>query len=614
MEFIGRIKKILAIAAFGVGLFGVALGASASSNTSGYVWSDTLGWINFGCTNCNVTVTNSVITGYAWSDNYGWINLAPTTSGVTNTTAGSLGGYAFGEDVGWIHFSGVTIGCTGHFTGTATGDNVGTLNFSCTNCNVVTTWVPTTGCSSGSTGGGGRGGGAGAGGGASGGTTGSGATGGGETGGGTTTGGGDVGGGTTGGTTGGDTGGGVTGGGTAGGTTSGGGAISGGGGTSGGTSGSSTSGGGGAQGGGGAVGFHSQCNTQNQCVSVIGQGADQCRADSDCAVIPLPLPILPAVAENPVVKTIANAIKTPAGSIATKVITTTGLVTTLVAIFDPTFNAFNLLVFGFGIKKRRQPWGVVYDSVTKQPVDPAYVQLQGSIPGNEYEAITDIDGRYGFLVTPDMYHMTVHKTNYAFPSQKLMGHSRDELYDNLYFGEPIIIEKDGQVITKNVPVDSLNFDWNEFTKKNKNLTRFYSRFDLVTRRISNISFSGGFFVAIITFLFVPRPYNTIMLALYALFFLLRLVGVKPKPLGYISDRATGNPLSFSIVRIMTPQTNIEIGHRVADKYGRYYCLIPKGKYYVRVERKNPDGSYSLAYTSSLVDASKSGIIKKHFKV
>src|SRR5581483_1821938 len=198
--------------------------------------------------------------------------------------------------------------------------------------------------------------------------------------------------------------------------------------------------------------------------------------------------------------------------------------------------------------------------------------------------------------------------------QKLMGHSRDELYDNLYFGEPIIIEKDGQVITKNVPVDSLNFDWNEFTKKNKNLTRFYSRFDLVTRRISNISFSGGFFVAIITFLFVPRPYNTIMLALYALFFLLRLVGVKPKPLGYISDRATGNPLSFSIVRIMTPQTNIEIGHRVADKYGRYYCLIPKGKYYVRVERKNPDGSYSLAYTSSLVDASKSGIIKKHFKV
>ena len=60
--------------------------------------------------------------------------------------------------------------------------------------------------------------------------------------------------------------------------------------------------------------------------------------------------------------------------------------------------------------------------------------------------------------------------------------------------------------------------------------------------------------------------------------------------------------------------NVEIRHQVADKYGRYYCLVPKGKYYVKIEKKNDDGSYSLVYTSPVVDARKDGIIKEKFKI
>jgi hypothetical protein len=53
---------------------------------------------------------------------------------------------------------------------------------------------------------------------------------------------------------------------------------------------------------------------------------------------------------------------------------------------------------------------------------------------------------------------------------------------------------------------------------------------------------------------------------------------------------------------------------VADKYGRYYCLVPKGKYYVKIEKKNADASYTLVHTSAIIDASKNGIIKKKFLV
>jgi hypothetical protein len=90
------------------------------------------------------------------------------------------------------------------------------------------------------------------------------------------------------------------------------------------------------------------------------------------------------------------------------------------------------------------------------------------------------------------------------------------------------------------------------------------------------------------------------------------VGVKPKVYGRITFKS-GEPMSFALIKIFSPETNIEITRRVADRYGRYYCLVSPGKYYVKIEKKNEDGSYSGIYTSSIIDASKKGIIKNNFK-
>src|SRR5574343_1109757 len=100
-----------------------------------YAWGENIGWLNFGCDGCNVSVTDSGLSGYAWSKQYGWINLSPNISGntgVLNTNTGVLSGYAWGSNVGWINFSGVTISSTGEFTGYATvkSDN-SRINFNC---------------------------------------------------------------------------------------------------------------------------------------------------------------------------------------------------------------------------------------------------------------------------------------------------------------------------------------------------------------------------------------------------------------------------------------------------------------------------------------------------
>lgn len=107
-----------------------------------YAFGENLGWINFGCDNCNVHVTDTGLTGYAWSKQYGWINLSPDNSGVTNNCSGELGGRAWSRTLGWIDFSGVVIDNTGKFTGTAgtPGTKAGRINFSCDSCNVSTDW------------------------------------------------------------------------------------------------------------------------------------------------------------------------------------------------------------------------------------------------------------------------------------------------------------------------------------------------------------------------------------------------------------------------------------------------------------------------------------------
>lgn len=111
-------------------------------NTHKYAWSENAGWLNFGCLNCNVRITDSALTGYVWSENYGWINLAPTKGGVKNDGEGILSGYAWGESLGWINFSGVTINSVGKFSGSASGDISGQINFDCANCAVKTSWQP----------------------------------------------------------------------------------------------------------------------------------------------------------------------------------------------------------------------------------------------------------------------------------------------------------------------------------------------------------------------------------------------------------------------------------------------------------------------------------------
>lgn len=286
-----------------------------------------------------------------------------------------------------------------------------------------------------------------------------------------------------------------------------------------------------------------------------------------------------------------------------------GILTALLSIPIPLWRS----LFAFLYRNKRRPWGTVYDSITKQPLDPAYVILKDATGKDIANSITDLDGRYGFLQSLGVYSMIANKTHYEFPSKQLAGKSRDELYDDLYFGEQFNIENDGDVVMKNIPMDPLGFDWNQYAKEQQKRMVYYHRRDVFLTRLSNVLFYVGFIFSAVALIAEVSLFNIVILALYIVLFVLRNTVFKQKAYGSIIDHATTLPIPFAVIRIHFASLGKEVAHTVTDSMGKYYKLIANGVYYVTVEKKNEDGTYTEMFKSEPMDV-KNGVINQTFLV
>jgi streptogramin lyase len=329
------------------------------------------------------------------------------------------------------------------------------------------------------------------------------------------------------------------------------------------------------------------------------------------------------------IQKVKEAVQSPVGSAVTKTISTVGIVAgagasiSAVALANPiTFaelwllpaKLFGLLLGALGIRRKNRPWGTVYDSVTKRPLDPVYVSLINTETNKEVAgAITDIDGRYGFLVLPGKYRIEARKTNYIQPSVKMKGKSFDEVYNDLYFGEDILITEEGQIITKNIPMDSLSFDWNEFAKTKMNVNRFMRSKDIAWAKISKFLFVIGALISFIAVIFAPAPYNLIIAGFYLLAYILNFIVFKTKKSGTLTEKNTNTPLSFAIVSIFREGETSPLVKKIADKFGTYFVLVPNGKYFIKIDKKENDGSYVESIKTESLEI-RNGIININFVI
>ena len=275
-------------------------------------------------------------------------------------------------------------------------------------------------------------------------------------------------------------------------------------------------------------------------------------------------------------------------------------ITTSRHLFGRSYQSFLALFAG---KKKKKPWGTVYDSETKAPLDPAYVQLLRKDGSVAAEAVTDLDGRYGFVVPEDAYTMRVQKTNYAFPSKK--NSAGLGLYEPKYFGAEFT--QDGS-IAYDIPLDPVTFDWNQYEKLRTNQTAFYNKFDPFFARLLDIVFGIGFVFMVWQLLAAFSILTLILTSIYTAMLVRRLLAGKPPLFGFVTRN--GKPLPHAVIKVK--QNNVVVRQKVADEYGRYSILVPPGSYVIEVGMQSHNERY-IGLSEHVVKAKK-GIVNENVRI
>lgn len=320
---------------------------------------------------------------------------------------------------------------------------------------------------------------------------------------------------------------------------------------------------------------------------------------------------------NTQVDTIINNVLAPTAAGAGVALGAAQLVMTSANVASFT-DLYLLLVRGFGallgylgLKKKQKPWGTVYDAVTKRPIDPAYVTIEAR--GEEVSSsITDIDGRYGFFLAPGEYLIKAGKTHYKFPSDILKGREADELYGGLYFGEKIKVDEN-EVINKNIPLDPVGFDWNEFAKTKTDFFKVYSQKELRRSYFVKVVYSVGFLVTTAYLIFAPSILNLVVFSFYLAVYLFGYFWDLSHKVISLTKGPNHEPLPFAIIRVFMAEVDQQIKSVVADKMGKFFILVRPGKYYLTVEEKTPDGTYNKIYQSEPMELKK-GILEKNIAI
>lgn len=243
-----------------------------------------------------------------------------------------------------------------------------------------------------------------------------------------------------------------------------------------------------------------------------------------------------------------------------------------------------ILLFG------RRRWGVVYNSITKKPVDLALVRLYDAMTDKLIASrVTDALGRYLFLVDPGEYKITVEKPGFAFPSLLLRHAKNDAEYADIYYGENITIG----ILGKSAIIANIAIDPNDIKITDKEALRNISR-DHLKRIIGSL----GPIFALLYFIFFPSLYSGILVLLH-LFATLAFHRYSAKQIrnywGHVYDKTDKKPISRAVTRIFSSEYGRMLEYYVTDSKGRYGFLVGANRYYVTGDKPG----YETAKTNDI---------------
>ncbi len=256
-----------------------------------------------------------------------------------------------------------------------------------------------------------------------------------------------------------------------------------------------------------------------------------------------------------------------------------------------------------GLRRKTRYFGTVYDSMSKQPLDPVIVRLVDTESnGVVATSITDLAGRFGFVVRPGTYRINVVKTNYAFPSAKVTGH-RDEIFDNLYHGEDLVVSGDENVISPNIPMDPLRFDWNQ--KDKQRIILYHPKLEVAVHRVVTVLFWSGLPFVLWSFIANPDLVHTFSVLLYGIVLSFKLLQPYPRLWGKVYDVSSGRVIEGCLLEMRSPVSKVVLSRAKSAFNGKFFLKAQPGNYQLALLR--PNSGPHVPFPPRPVKVGKSGM-------
>lgn len=216
------------------------------------------------------------------------------------------------------------------------------------------------------------------------------------------------------------------------------------------------------------------------------------------------------------------------------------------------------------VKEEHRPWGIVYNERTGKPVAFAVVRL---LAQNERiaEKVTDLQGRYSFVVQDGTYTLSVLQDKYK-PFEKRVT-VKQESAGTVDWDVPL---REGEVTGFSIRIKLKNFlsDGRESIPK-----------------MSLYFYIGGFLFSIVATIISPILFNFLVILFYILEGIFHILKGAKRGWGKVYDSSTKQGIGYVFVRVFDPLEKKLINTLITEKDGKYMFLIDPGNYLILAQKQ-----------------------------
>lgn len=228
-------------------------------------------------------------------------------------------------------------------------------------------------------------------------------------------------------------------------------------------------------------------------------------------------------------------------------------------------------------KRKREKFGVVYNALSKQPIDLVAVRMIHAKTGLVVQTrITDSKGRFFFRAKPGVYRLEAAKNGYEFPSKFVVGVKEDGSFLDIYHGEDIEVKEESS-ISVNIPLDPL-------------VKTEVPRMVILKKYLRKLQHVVSLVSVLVTFLALLIAPGLLLGVLFAgqvvTYLLFRRLALpkKPKGWGVVYDARNRRPIARSVVRIFDKKYNKLLETQVTDAKGTYGFFANENVFFIKAQK------------------------------